>query len=348
MTTVFLLASTGILHPGGTLAAKSMQLFCLQLATPLILLGADLRDAAKQCGPLLISFAMASLATLIAAVVGWRITGVLLSDALGPDGLIIAAALLAKNIGGGINYIAICQSLNASPMAVAAGLCIDNIFALLYFPATSALAAGRPDVVKDEVPSIVTNVTMSDLDDAQEHPISIPVVSNVLFLVIVLLWIGQRFGGSAGALPLCTLLTVVVASWTPRKWIQPLQPAANTLGMVCLYLFFATAGAPGIAVADSVRASIVPLGLFLGCVYGIHAMILGVLHRIWGKQLEAFRSQRLLVASSAAIGGPATALALAQAAGWKTLQVPSLLVGNIGYAVATFMALGYHRILTPS
>lgn len=37
-----------------------------------------------------------------------------LQRALGKDGLIIAAALMAKNIGGGINYIAVCRSLSIS------------------------------------------------------------------------------------------------------------------------------------------------------------------------------------------------------------------------------------------
>lgn len=71
MALTFVLASIGVLTPGGTVAAKQLQLLSLQLATPLILMGADLRDAGKRCGPLLISFAAASVATLIASLVGW-------------------------------------------------------------------------------------------------------------------------------------------------------------------------------------------------------------------------------------------------------------------------------------
>ena len=65
MALTFGLASIGILNPGGTLAAKSLQLLSLQLATPLILLGADLRDCVQRCGPLLLSFAAASMATML-------------------------------------------------------------------------------------------------------------------------------------------------------------------------------------------------------------------------------------------------------------------------------------------
>jgi hypothetical protein len=125
MACTFALASVGVLNPGGTLAAKSLQLLALNLATPLILLGADFRDAASRCGPLLLSFLTASVATLMACLVGWQLAGPSLTQALGRDGLVLAAALLAKNIGGGINYIAVCNSLQASPTAVAAGLCIS-------------------------------------------------------------------------------------------------------------------------------------------------------------------------------------------------------------------------------
>jgi hypothetical protein len=58
-----------------------------------------------------------------------------------------------------------------------------------------------------------------------------------------------------------------------------------------------------------------------------------------------FLPQRLLVASSAAIGGPATAVALAQANGWTSLIGPSVLVGNLGYAVATFCGLIFYAAL---
>jgi uncharacterized membrane protein len=86
------------------------------------------------------------------------------------------------------------------------------------------------------------------------------------------------------------------------------------------------------------------LGLFLTTLYAVHGLILAACYKIGSKRFPAFQPQRLLIASSAAIGGPATSVALAQAAGWESLTVPSLLVGNIGYAIATFCGLAYHAI----
>ena len=323
----------------------------------------------------------------------------MLLAALGPhDGLVIAAALLAKNIGGGINYIAVCRSLNASPTAVAAGLCVDNIFALVYFPVTSALAKRYPDLALgmesfangtngangangspssppptspmiaavptqhqrnrgdsidglngangSSLTSLSSRTKQSGANgDTAFSMVSVQAISNVLCLSALLLWLGERIGGPTGALPLTTLLTVALASWMPRARLEPLQPAAHCLGLVSLYLFFATAGAPGLAVAESVQAALVPLGLFLTSLYCIHGGILTILNKILGRRYTAFCPQRLLVSSSAAIGGPATAVALAEAAGWKSLSVPSLLVGNVGYAIATFLGIAYFTSL---
>lgn len=383
MTMTFVLASIGLLSPGGTVTATQLQTLSLQLATPLVLLGAgDLREAFDQCGPLLRSFLLAAVATGTGAVVGYAAVGAALRRALGSnrDGLVIAAALLAKNIGGGINYVAVCQSGAASPLAVAAGLCVDNLFALVYFPLTSYLANGRPDVVTNASSSLSTTKGRHDNAD-NDAIITVQSVSSVLFTAATLLWAGQKLAGSSGAaLPVCSLLTVLFATVSPRRrrgrrgnnndddddttHSDRNRHTAALLGNVALYLFFATAGAPGLAVAESVRSSLVPLSAYLLCLYSIHGAILyGAHYFACRRGLRRRRNNdttpsssssswaappRLLVASSAAIGGPATAVALAQSAGWRSLQVPAVLVGNIGYAIATFVGLLFVRLFSPS
>lgn len=340
MALAFTLATLGVICPGGTVAGQELQLLALQLATPLILLGASSSlnsKSIRQCGPLMMSFVLASVSTVLACAIGWIVAGSSLTLAMGRDGLVIAAALLAKNIGGGVNYVAVCSSLNASPNAMAAGLCVDNIFALLYFPATSMIAAGRPDVedygAKEKSTSALNAVTVEG-------------VSNALFVSAALLWASERL---SGGLPLCTLLTLVVAGIAPRSFIRKLQPSSECLGTVALYAFFATAGAPGLSVAESAKSAIVPIGLFLACLYSVHGMLLFLFHKlIFPRHQDAsLLPQRLLVASSAAIGGPATAVALAQASRWDSLILPSLVVGNVGYAIATFAGLLYFAILHP-
>ncbi|KAL3943944.1 MAG: hypothetical protein SGBAC_001978 [Bacillariaceae sp.] len=339
MAISFMLASIGVLSPGGTVASKFLQVLCLQLATPLILLGADLRGCVQRCGPLLVSFLYASASTLVACLVGWLLCRSMLQAALGRDGLIIAAALLAKNVGGGLNYIAVTQALNASPNAVAAGLCVDNIFALVYFPLTNALSSGIPDLESDSPDGAISNS-----ESTYDESITLQKTTLVLFISSVLLSLSERVGGKSASLPLCSIITVLFTSLSPNAWMGPLRETSEMMGTSFLYLFFATAGAPGVRLAETVKASVVPLGAFLTLLYTIHGLILTGLHKCWGHSTGQLCKQRLLVASSAAIGGPATSVALAKSNGWKSLEVPSVLVGNIGYAIASFIGLAYYSI----
>ena len=339
MAIAFALGSIGVLPPGGSEGCKALQLLSLQLATPLLLIGADVRAAARRCGPLLLAFIIAASSTLVAGIIAIIFSIDLLIPALGPhDSFKIAAALLAKNIGGGINYIAVCQTLGASPMSIAAGLCVDNIFALVYFPITSYLASGRVDVDDWETDE-------STEIDVTSNILSVENVSRSLAIASIITSLSQRIGGLSSALPVATLLTILFTTFSSQRFARKLRPTGEVLGTSLLYLFFATAGAPGLAIADSVRSSFVPLSVFLLALYGFHGMIIELLRRCFKNALpEVMQPQRLLCASSASIGGPATAAALASSNGWKSLITPSLLVGNLGYAIATFVGILFHSV----
>lgn len=68
MALVLTAASVGLLSSGGTIASQSLQKLSIQLATPLMLLGAadslDRTIIVERCGPLLVSFGLAAVATI--------------------------------------------------------------------------------------------------------------------------------------------------------------------------------------------------------------------------------------------------------------------------------------------
>ena len=113
-----------LLPPGGSEASSFLQIVSLTLATPLLLLGTSIRGKAlRRCGSLLGSFVIASLGTLVGAIIAIILpsyTQIIPSLTLpNGDGVKIASALLAKNIGGGINYMAVCSCLGAAPESIA-------------------------------------------------------------------------------------------------------------------------------------------------------------------------------------------------------------------------------------
>lgn len=352
MAIAFVLGSIGVLPSGGSSGQKMLQLLSIQLATPLLLLGVNIKECRQRCGPLLKSFILASASTLVACLAAYPLCSKWLTSTMDIDGLKIAAALMAKNIGGGLNYVAVSRSLESSANAVAAGLCVDNIFALIYFPVTSALSAGRADVEEMEE-SNKTNGSSNN--DEKDGKITTESVSAAIAIASIVTWLGERIGGTSGALPLATSFTILFTLFFPNT-AKRLSSTGETLGTSLLYIFFATAGAPGAGIADSVRKSFAPIGLYLSLLYGFHGIVLfgsrWASLRFFGKDKKregvkesntsSLLPQRLLVASSAAIGGPATAAALAKANGWHSLVAPSLIVGNLGYAIATFLGIAFH------
>jgi uncharacterized membrane protein len=374
MAISFLLASIGVLPSGGSPGAKTLQEYSVSLATPLILLSADLRtstrrktrtshDHSSSLRPMILSFTLAAISTLLASCIGVFICrqSFFYGSCSCEDGLKLAAALLAKNIGGGINYVAVCQTLQVSPSSVAAGLCVDNIMALIYFPLTSIMAAGRPDVAisntnKGTITSntVHEHTTVTAASTIDGGGITVASTSVALSFAAIFTWLGNRIAGPTASIPCATALTLLVSYILPSRMMEFLRPSANLIGTVLLYLFFATAGAPGISCMDATTSFLLSITTFLCTLYLIHGSLLLLFRRLvllWRGYPQhgdegCVSPQRLLVASSAAIGGPATAAALAQANGWSSLIVPSILVGNIGYAIATFLGLAFYAAFT--
>ena len=383
MALTFWLASVGVLAPGGTATSRSLQGLAIQYATPWILLGANFgsRSESQTAGsssstlPLVFGFGLATLASLAGGWVGWRCTGnALINSALGNhDGLAIAAALLSKNIGGGINYVAVCAALNASPEAIATGLCIDNIGALVYFPISNLLASRYEDIQPDEAQPSTTAALATESTESPK--MTAESISFAFFSASTLLWLGKFIANKlldspSAHIPVVTLLAVIIAGILGpnlplkyTKWLpKGLKSTCDVLGTVCLFLFFTTAGAPGIRVAASMTSALVPLSVFSVLLYAIHGGILATLYKVgyphgwkeaftdesksinrkWKRWRDIVAPQRLLVASSSAIGGPPTSVALARTVGWDSLVVPALLVGNIGYAISTFIGIAFY------
>ncbi len=106
-----------------------------------------------------------------------------------------------------------------------------------------------------------------------------------------------------------------------------------------MQMFFAASGAAGSIRLVMEQAPI--LFLFSALQVGIHFIsLIGI-----GRFLLKLDLNELYLASNANVGGPTTAAAMATGKGWKRLVFPSLLVGILGYATATPIALVLGRIL---
>jgi uncharacterized membrane protein len=339
----------GLLPANTPAALPGLQALTVKLATPLLLFSANLREVLRGAKSLLPAFALGACGTLAGVFVADCLLhsqlvtmGVAAGDARG--GLNLAAALAAKNIGGGLNYVAVTTTLEVPRALFIAGIAIDNIAALVYFPLVSFLGTvpwlssrrrsdteTKADIQRsDETDTYLhggKNVNKQPLDDASAETVLLTL--TVALLVVAF---SEQFGTKA-AMPVATALTVLLATGFPELMAR-LSPCASLLGKVLLYVFFASAGAAAGSMASVFRYG--ALFAFLAIVYVVH---LGFVLLI-GRGVLGLHGPELLVASNANIGGPATAASLASAKKWDDLLVPGILLGNFGNAIATFIGIG--------
>jgi len=334
-----LAANAGALPSGSGTGLSELQRTCAFAATPMLLFGGNLKKAMRGTSSMAAPFLVGALGTCVGAVVGCALVfgggrgGGFLENG---DSWKLVAALTAKNVGGGLNYVAVATTLGLSPDAFTAGVAADNVFALLYFPLVSYLAK-RTDVADNDDENGENGEAIEKETDGK---ISLD-CGDVLVVALAscaLLAAGARAAPNA-ILPATTALTVIFATILPERITSRLSAVGAVVGDALLYVFFVCAGAAtGSLSAIATRADVFS---FLFILYAVHVSIVLCASKIFSK---FWTFPQALLASNANVGGPATVAALAADAGWRSLLAPSALVATLGNSFATFLALALTRV----
>ena len=297
----------------------SIRLIVSALATPMILQGANLSAIRNTFNTLLKPFVTVAFVTIFGGFVAAKLF--LKNEILKP----LSAALIAKNIGSGINYIATCQTLGVSPHLQSQGLVVDNVLAFIYFPIVHIFGdryTQKRNMKEEE--GAPTDFSTEDVKTSLALTFAILATSHIEaeFWSTIL----EGVDSSRLFLPIATVFSILTATFLNFK--SNVVNAGNFIGQCLLYIFFASAGLSSPPLGHAFTND--PELLYFACtMYAIHLFAIGFL----------FSSREILVASNAGIGGPATAAAFAKAKHWKELIAPAILVGNVGNAFATFIAL---------
>ena len=366
MAVALILANIGLL-PFTSPIYTIMNQYAVSLAVPMLLYDSNLRRVVSDTGSVLVAFCIGAVATVIGTLIAFPL---LPMKSLGiHQGYKVACALCARHIGGAINFVAVAETLQIPGTIVSAAIAADNVVVALYFALLFALAKADPfTATKDNVntasSTIPASTIESELDysfvdatptdrnnttsmvtviEPNRNEISLPTISLSLAVASSLVTIGKMatkllLPPGTSALPLTSTITVLAATLFP-KFFAKIRTAGTAIGILFIQMFFAASGASGsIALVFQQAPS---LFVFSILQILIHFMVLITV----GRGIFKLPLNELYLASNANVGGPTTAAAMAQAKNWTRLVLPALLVGILGYATATGIALALGPIL---
>jgi uncharacterized membrane protein len=224
------------------------------------------------------------------------------------------------------------------------GSAADNVVVALYFAFLFALAGPAEK-------NVISAIEGASAPSTKSEGITLTTISWAFATSSALVTLGgivtRKFvSRTASSLPVTSLVTVLAATTFPT-FFQRIKPAGSALGILMIQMFFAASGASGSIRAVMQQAP--SLFWFSSLQIAIHFGLLMALGKLapfaLGRRRRQLPNRELLLASNAAVGGPTTAAAMATAKGWDQLILPALLIGILGYAVATALSLAMVPLL---
>jgi len=333
--TGLLLSNTGVI-PMEAPAYGFVGQYLLPLGVALLLFKSNLRSIFSQGGWVLPAFLVASAGLCVGAI-----SGFFLFD-LGESGAKIAGTYAGAFIGGVVNFVAISQAVEMSPtvfsvaLSASAPVSILGLLTLVSLPSIGFIRRHIPSRIIDEADRATATPAADDTPKFRLDHVCAALMTGLL-ICAASSWISGRLGIETYNLFVITVISVLLSNVAP-KYFYDLQ-GDFSLGMLCMYAFFAMIGAGTDAVGFLRSAPI----LFVYCAFMIATqfVILLLAARIFRWDLA-----KVVIGSAAAIVGPAAGAGIATAKGWKTLITPAIAVGVFGYVIANLIGIWIVKLLS--
>lgn len=311
--------------------------FLVPAAIPLLLLRADFKTIFSESGQMLVAFLVATIATVIGAFAGAALID------MGPLEPQIAGTITASYIGGSLNFVATAEAVGIKDSSIyVAALSADAAGAVFFLMLLMLMPALR--FVRQVMPSKFIGTAASPIQVAaaaqQNTSFDLPRAANGLALSLIICAVSASLT-AIFQLESLYILVVTALSLLVANFAKPVLKHVNSefeLGTLFMYLFFVCIGAG--ANLGEVVGSALPLLLFIMAMVVVHLIVLVIAGRFLRLDLA-----EVMIASNACILGPAPAAALAASKGWQPLVAPGILVGMLGYAIATFIGVAIAALL---
>ncbi|RMD99304.1 MAG: DUF819 family protein [Calditrichaeota bacterium] len=309
------------------------------LAIFYLLLTINLRDIKKAGLPMIGMFLLGAAGTMVGALVGiWLIDG---PRAFGADYPAIAGMFVATYTGGSVNFnaIALHYGVAKNGLLYAGAVAVDNIITTLWMIATLGLPKLLQIFIKPRHATAYAPVQISETTPELNHdtetvnPMNLGVMLAAGLVALALSdWIAAGLQTIGIKMPSIIVLSTIALGLAQIRWVNRLR-GSRVLGLFMVYLFLAVIG----AFCDlSALSGLEQLGLsflaFTTTIVLVHGLIIfgvaALLRLDW---------DLVAVASQANIGGPPSALAVAESLQREDLLLPAILVGALGYGMGTYL-----------
>lgn len=304
------------------------------MAIPLLLLRADLRTIIAESGPMLIAFLLAAGATIAGALIAAQLID------MGPLHSEIVGTITSSYIGGSLNFVATAEAVGIKDSSIyVASLSADAVGAVIFLvmlmlmPTIGFIRRAMPSkFIDQDLGALAAEAEAPATEEAK--PFRLAAAANGLALSLVICAVSSGLASILQAhafyVLIVTALSLVVANLA--KPVVRRVESEFELGTLFMYVFFAVIGA-GANISEVLGAAL-PIIMFITVMVLIHLCVLVLIGKLMKLDLA-----EVLVASNACILGPAPAAALAASKGWQPLVAPGILVGMLGYAIATFIGV---------
>ena len=306
------------------------------LAIPLLLFKADLREIFTKSGAVMVTFLIASCATVMGVMLGFFMLD------LGEIGPKVAGVYSGAWIGGAVNMLAVSQAVQMTPdefsLSISASSLVSilALYCLLTIPSINFISRwiSSDRASFEQQADYISESTKEGNDFILSH------VSGALALSFLICWISKSVSEALGygqyTILVITALTLLFANIFSRV-LKDLRGDFE-IGMLLMYLFFAVVGAGTDATAFISNA---PL-LFI---YGLIIIFIHLSVVLFFARLLKIELPEAIIASGAALVGPAPTAAIASSKGWRHLITPGIMCGFFGYAIATFIGVSITAFL---
>lgn len=304
------------------------------LAIFFLLLRIDLRDLKKAGVQMIAIFLLGSVGTMLGV---WL--GLLLIDGkslFGEYYAAVAGMFVGTYTGGSVNFnaVALHYGVAKEGLLYATTTVVDNIVTTLWMAVTLAvprwLGEGRAEVASSHT-SAHHGATHERSETVDPRALGL-----LMALALCVLWLSnaaaawlEEAGLTIPSILILSTLALVLAQ-IPR--VARMQ-GAHVLGHYAIYLFLAVIGAlcdvHSLAKAGRLGLSVF---LFTSTILLVHGLVIFGLGRFIRRDWTM-----IAVGSQANIGGPPTALAVAESLGREDLLLPAILVGALGYGIGTYL-----------